>query len=200
MIDEGSDLVSVWKVNRQDPITKTFPSRVFNAMASLVTGVKLHDINCGLKAYRSEVVKRISVYGELHRVIPVLASWEGFRIAEKKVTHNRRKYGSSKYGVSRFLNGIFDLMTVMFITRRARSPLHFFGRVSVIFFAAGGIICFYFLVLWMMGRGLHVRPIMVAGLVMIVIAIQIGSFGLLAELFTSNTKRTFSYTEYQLDD
>lgn len=199
-LDEGYDLVSGWKLNRQDPISKTLPSRVFNFMVSAVTGVKLHDINCGLKAYRGEVVKRVSIYGELHRFIPVLAAWEGFRITEKNVSHSERKFGQSKYGARRFINGILDLMTVMFITRRATSPLHFFGRIAFLFFAVGSIITLYFLILWISGRGLHVRPIMVGGLIMIVIAIQIGSFGLLAELFTSKLERTFSYREYQVDD
>ncbi|HUV35699.1 MAG TPA: glycosyltransferase family 2 protein [Patescibacteria group bacterium] len=199
-LDAGADLVSGWKADRNDPIDKTIPSKVWNIVTSMVSGIKIHDFNCGLKAYRGEVVKRISVYGELHRFIPVLASWEGFRITEKKVSHFARKYGKSKYGARRFLNGIFDLMTVMFITRRATSPLHFFGRLAMLFFAVGSIITLYFLILWIAGRGLHVRPLMVGGLVMIVIAIQIGSMGLLAELFSSKLERTFSYREYKVDE
>lgn len=199
-LDEGYDLVSGWKLNRKDPITKTLPSRLFNLTTSLVSGIRLHDFNCGLKAYRGEVVKRISIYGELHRFIPVIAGWEGFRVTEKRVTHFERKYGRSKFGARRFLNGMFDLMTVMFLTRRASTPFHFFGRVAAVFFAVGGLITLYFAVLWALGRGLHVRPLMVGGLVMIVIAIQIGSFGLLAELFTSRIERTFSYREYRIDD
>ncbi len=199
-LDEGFDLVSGWKLNRQDPISKTLPSKVFNFLVSVVTGVKLHDVNCGLKAYRGEVVKRVSVYGELHRFIPVLAAWEGFRVTEKRVSHSERKFGASKYGTRRFINGMLDLITVMFITRRATSPLHFFGRIAFIFFAVGSIITLYFLILWISGNGLRVRPIMVGGLIMIVIAIQIGSFGLLAELFTSKLERSFSYRDYQVDD
>ena len=199
-LDEGYDLVSGWKINRQDPVSKTLPSKFFNFVTSLVSGIKLHDFNCGLKAYRGEVVKRVSVYGELHRFIPVLAGLEGFKVTERRVTHSARKFGTSKYGVARFLNGFFDLVTVMFVTRRAASPLHFFGRVAVVFLAVGGVITLYFLFLWILGRGLHVRPIMVGGLVMIVIAIQIGSFGLLAELFTSRMERTFAYRDYQIDD
>ncbi len=199
-LDEGYDLVSGWKMNRKDPITKTWPSKFFNLVTSLVSGIRLHDFNCGLKVYRKEVVKRMSIYGELHRFIPVLAGWEGFRVAEKGVTHSERRFGRSKYGVNRFLNGFFDLITVMFITRRATSPFHFFGRIGTIFFLAGGLINLYFLVLWIAGKGLHVRPIMVVGLFMIVIAIQIGSFGLLAELFTSRTDKTFTYREYSIDD
>jgi glycosyltransferase involved in cell wall biosynthesis len=199
-LDEGYDLVSGWKVKRKDPITKTLPSKLFNLTTSLASGIKLHDFNCGLKVYRGEVVKRLSIYGELHRFIPVIAGWEGYRIAEKRVMHFERKFGRSKFGARRFLNGMFDLVTVMFLTRRASSPLHFFGRVAAWFFAAGGLITLYFLILWFMGKGLHVRPLMVGGLVMIVIAIQIGSFGLLAELFTSKVERTFSFREYRIDD
>jgi glycosyltransferase involved in cell wall biosynthesis len=199
-LEEGYDLVSGWKVKRRDPITKTLPSKLFNATTALVSGIRLHDFNCGLKIYRREVVKRISIYGELHRFIPVIAGWEGYRVTEKKVMHFERKFGRSKFGARRFLNGIFDLATVMFLTRRASSPLHFFGRISFGFFAVGSIITLYFLILWLMGRGLHVRPLMVGGLVMIVIAIQIGSFGLLAELFTSKVERTFSFREYRIDD
>ncbi|MFO7916273.1 MAG: glycosyltransferase family 2 protein [Candidatus Krumholzibacteriales bacterium] len=200
MLEEGADLVSGWKVNRQDPLTKTLPSKIFNLVTSAVSKVKLHDFNCGLKAYRKDVVKNISVYGELHRFIPVLASWEGFRIAEKKVTHFERKFGRSKYGTKRFLNGFFDLMTVMFITRRASSPLHFFGRVAVLFFLIGGLINLYFLIKWLAGGGLHVRPIMVGGMLMIVIAIQIASFGLFAELFSSRSRQSFSIKEYLIDE
>ncbi len=199
-LDEGADLVSGWKMNRKDPITKTIPSKFFNFVTSIASGIKIHDFHCGRKAYRGEVVKRISVYGELHRFIPVLAAWEGFRVTEKPVKHYERQFGESKFGVSRFFNGLFDLMTVMFITRRATSPLHFFGRVALVFLAIGGGISLYFLIIWLMGEGLRVRPLMVGGLIMVVIAIQIGSFGLLAELFSSGRERTFSLREYELDD
>lgn len=200
VLEEGFDLVSGWKTNRRDPPSKTVPSKIFNFVTSLVSGIKLHDFNCGLKAYRREVVQRISVYGELHRFIPVLAAWEGFRVTEKGVAHFERRFGRSKYGASRLLNGLFDLMTVMFITRRATSPLHFFGRIAFAFLVVGGGISLYFLIVWLSGHGLHVRPLMVGGLVLIVIAIQIGSFGLLAELFSSAQERTFSIREYEIDD
>ena len=200
MLDDGWDLVSGWKENRKDPISKTLPSRVWNTMVSLVSGIKLHDFNCGLKAYRGEVVKRVRVYGDLHRFIPVLAGWEGFRVTEKPVSHSARRFGRSKYGASRFLNGIFDMMTVWFITRRSSSPLHFFGRVAAVFFAAGGLVTLYFFAVWLAGRGLRVRPLMVGGLVMIVIAVQIASFGLLAELFTWRAEKTFAIREYEVDD
>ena len=200
VLDQGADLVSGWKINRKDPITKTIPSKIFNFVTSFVSGIKLHDFNCGLKVYKKEVVKRVVIYGELHRFIPVLAVWEGFRVSEKGVSHSERKFGRSKYGTKRFLNGFFDLMTVMFITRRSTSPLHFFGRFAVFFLAMGGLINFFFLIQWLMGKGLHVRPVMVGGMIMIVIAVQIGFFGLLAELFTSRTEKSFSFREYLIDD
>ncbi len=199
-LDEGYDLISGWKRDRKDPITKTWPSKLFNFTTSVASGIKLHDFNCGLKVYRRDVVKRIHIYGELHRFIPVLAGWEGFRIGEMKVSHFERQYGRSKYGAKRLLNGMFDLMTVMFITRRSTTPLHLFGRIAFAFFTAGGLISLYFLVQWIMGMGLHVRPLMVLGLIMIVISIQIGSIGLLAELYSSTLERTFSFREYQIDD
>ena len=199
-LDEGYDLISGWKRDRKDPVTKTWPSKLFNFTTSVVSGIKLHDFNCGLKVYRREVVKRVHLYGELHRFIPVLAGWEGFRIGEMKVSHFERQYGRSKYGANRLLNGMFDLMTVMFITRRSTTPLHFFGRIAFAFFAVGGLISFYFLAQWIMGMGLRVRPLMFLGLIMIVISIQIGSIGLLAEMFSSTLERTFSFREYQIDD
>jgi len=199
-LDDGYDLVSGWKQDRKDPITKTWPSRLFNAVTSLASGIRLHDFNCGLKAYRVDVVKRIRVYGELHRFIPVLAGWEGFRIGEQRVSHSERRFGRSKYGARRLLNGMFDLMTVMFITRRSTTPLHLFGRIAFFFLAVGGLINLYFLVEWIMGKGLHVRPLMVLGLIMVVISIQIGSIGLLAELQSSTMQQTFSYREYEVDD
>lgn len=199
-LGEGYDLVSGWKAKRKDPITKTLPSKIFNLVTSLVTGIKLHDFNCGLKVYRGEVVKNISVYGELHRFIPVLASWEGYKVTEKRVSHFERKFGKSKFGSSRFLNGFFDLITVMFITRRASAPLHFFGRIAFLFFFIGAVITLYFVIEWLMGMGMHVRPLMVGGFILIIIAIQIGSFGLLAELFSSRIERSFSYREYRIDD
>jgi glycosyltransferase involved in cell wall biosynthesis len=192
-IDEGADLVSGWKQNRQDPWTKTFPSKVFNIVTSLLSGIRLHDFNCGLKAYRSDVARSISVYGELHRYIPVLASWEGFKVDEIRVRHFKRKYGKSKYGGKRLLNGLFDLVTVMFVTRRALSPLHFFGRIAFVLFALGLAPQIYFFVRWLGGAGLHVRPIMLAGFVMIIVSLQIASIGLVAEMISARSAREPNY-------
>jgi len=199
-IDAGADLVSGWKSNRQDPLSKTLPSRVFNRVTSFATGLKLHDFNCGLKMYRRDVTDSIHVYGELHRFIPALAAWEGFRVDEVPVKHYKRKYGQSKFGARRFLNGFFDLMTTMFVTRRALNPLHFFGRITLLLFALGMAPQLFFLVEWMMGKGLHVRPIMLLGFVLVIVAIQVLSIGLLAELITARSARdtVFTFKEYDV--
>ena len=192
-IQDGADLVSGWKQNRKDPWTKRLPSRVFNFMTSLISGLHLHDFNCGLKAYRADVVRTISVYGELHRFIPVLAGWQGFRVEEVRVRHFKRKYGKSKYGGRRLLNGFFDLMTVMFITRRALNPLHFFGRIAFVLFTIGAIPQVWFLVQYLGGTGLRVRPLMLAGFVLIIVSLQIGSIGLLAELISAQNRSEPNY-------
>lgn len=199
-IEAGADLVSGWKTNRQDPPSKTLPSRVFNRVTSMVTGVKLHDFNCGFKMYRREVVGAITVYGELHRFIPALAAWEGFRVDEVGVRHYKRKYGKSKYGPRRFLNGFFDLITTMFVTRRALNPLHLFGRVALVLFLLGLAPQLYFLVHWLAGNGLRVRPIMLLGFVLIIVAIQVASIGLLAELISARAARetVYAFKEYDV--
>ena len=188
LLDElrrGSDLVCGWKRKRNDPLSKTLPSRLFNAVTSRVSGVKLHDFNTGLKAYRLDVVRSVHVYGELHRFIPVLAAWQGFRVSEIPVQHHARRFGQSKFGAARFLHGFFDLITVMFLTRRGRSPLHFFGLLALAFVVVGGAIEAWFLVDWLRGEGLRVRPLLLLGAGLIVIGIQIASMGLLAEMITA---------------
>jgi glycosyltransferase involved in cell wall biosynthesis len=192
-LEEGADLVSGWKRNRQDPWTKKLPSKFFNLTTSLLSGLKLHDFNCGLKAYRGEVARTISIYGELHRYIPVLAAWERFKVDEVEVRHFKRKYGKSKYGKERFLNGFFDLVTVMFITRRAMSPLHLFGRIAILLFLIGIIPQIYFFFQYLGGAGLRVRPIMLGGFVLVIVALQIGSIGLLAELISARSSREPDY-------
>ena len=199
-IEAGADLVSGWKANRQDPPSKKLPSRLFNAVTSAATGLKLHDFNCGLKMYRRDVTDALNVYGELHRFIPALAAWEGFRVDEVAVKHYKRKYGRSKYGARRFLNGFFDLMTTMFVTRRALNPLHFFGRIAVVLFLLGVAPQLVFLVEWLSGKGLHVRPVMLLGFVLIIVAMQIASIGLLAELITARGARdaVYAFKEYHV--
>lgn len=142
-LEEGYDLVSGWKKKRYDPITKTLPSKLFNAVTRTLSGVPLHDFNCGLKAYRNEVVKSLQIYGEMHRYIPVLARWNGFRVGELVVQHRARKYGHSKFGISRFFNGFLDLLTVMFITKYMKRPMHFFGMAGIVSFFIGFVISGY---------------------------------------------------------
>jgi glycosyltransferase involved in cell wall biosynthesis len=196
-LEAGSDLVCGWKKHRRDPISKRWPSKLFNRVTSRVSGVRLHDFNTGLKAYRLEVVRAIRVYGELHRFIPVLAAWQGFRIDEIPVNHRPRKFGRSKFGAARFLNGLFDLTTVMFITRRGRSPLYFFGSLALVFLIVGLVIDAYFLVLYLEGHGLRVRPLMLIGVGFVIVAIQFASMGLLAEMLSSERaeRQTWSFRE-----
>jgi glycosyltransferase involved in cell wall biosynthesis len=193
-IEAGADLVSGWKKTRHDPLSKRLPSKFFNFVTSRISGLRLHDFNCGLKAYRRDVVKSISVYGELHRFIPVLAAWEGFSVDEIEVRHFKRKYGKSKFGTSRFLNGFFDLLTVMFITRRAKNPLHFFGRIAFVLFVLGLLPQVWFLIQYLGGTGLRVRPLMLGGFVLIIVALQIISMGLVAELLTARSSRDAVYS------
>ena len=183
-LEEGYDLVSGWKKKRFDPISKTIPSKFFNWFTSLVTGIKIHDFNCGLKAYRSDVVKSIQVYGEMHRYLPVLARWSGFRVSEVVVTHHPRKYGKTKFGVTRFFNGFFDLLTVIFITKFHRAPLHFFGFTGALLFFVGFVIEAYMAIMWFLGTGIGQRPLFFLGILLLIIGAQFVLFGLLGEMLT----------------
>lgn len=196
-IKKGYDLVSGWKKKRFDPITKTIPSRFFNFVTSLITGIRIHDFNCGLKAYRKEVVKEVKLYGELHRYIPVLAVWHGFKIGETIVQHHPRKYGKTKFGVGRFWKGFLDLLTVLFTTRYFRRPLHLFGFWGLIFFTLGFVIDLYLVILkFAEGMSLSNRPLFVGGILLIIVGIQFISIGLLGEMI-SKTRRT-SEEEYSI--
>ena len=182
--DGGHDLVSGWKKNRKDPISKTVPSRFFNWITRLFSGLPLHDFNCGLKAYRREVVKSVNVYGELHRYIPLLAKWEGYdRITEKVVQHHPRKYGETKFGVERFIQGFLDLITVVFLTRYAVRPMHFFGSLGTVAFVAGfGINLWLSVEKLVFGNPLGDRPLLLLGLLLILFGAQMFSTGLLGEM------------------
>jgi len=189
-IDDGYDLVSGWKKVRRDPITKTIPSRFFNFVTSRMSGVRLHDMNCGLKAYRREVVKTVKVYGELHRYIPVLAHWEGFRVGEIIVNHRPRKYGKTKFGIGRLWKGALDLLTVVFTTRYLRNPLHLFGLWGMLSFFAGLVIDGWLAVEWLRGMtSLSNRPLFIAGVLLMIVGVQFISIGLLGEMI-SKTRRT----------
>ncbi len=190
VLEEGYDVVSGWKKKRFDPITKTIPSKFFNWITRKMSKIKLHDFNCGLKAYRKEVVKSIEVYGEMHRYIPLIAKWAGFRkIGEKVVQHRARKYGITKFGLERFINGFLDLMSILFVSRFRKKPMHFFGTMGSLFFLAGGIISIWLIVekIVHIARNMQVRdivdqPLFYLALVAMIIGSQLFLTGFLAEL------------------
>ncbi len=181
-LDEGYDVVSGYKQQRNDPWTKVFPSRVFNWMVRRSTGTELHDVNCGFKAYRGVVLKNVRLYGELHRFVPVLAHWKRFRVGEVIVQHHARKHGVSKFGGGRFFRGLMDLITVVFLMKYERRPAHFFGGLGALTLFAGFVICFYLLVIKIMGHSIGHRPLLSLGVLLTVVGVQILATGLIAEL------------------
>jgi glycosyltransferase involved in cell wall biosynthesis len=183
------DLVSGWKRNRQDPLSKTLPSRIFNVITSFVSGIPLRDFNCGFKAYRAEVVRQLDLYGEIYRFIPVLAHSKGYNVAEIPVDHQPRLHGASKYSFERFLRGAFDLLTVTFLCRFQRRPLHLFGVVGLFFMLIGLAIDVYMSLLWLAGTALSNRPLLLFGTLLIIVGVQVLIFGLLAEMITAATYR-----------
>ncbi|MBD3348002.1 MAG: glycosyltransferase [Candidatus Eisenbacteria bacterium] len=192
-LGEGYDLVSGWKKERKDPLSKRLPSKLFNWVTGRLSGLPLHDMNCGLKVYRREVVKRIKVYGELHRYTPVLAHFAGFRVTELPVTHHAREFGRSKFGAERFARGLFDLVTILFLRRYVTRPLHLFGMVGGILFTGGFAIGIYLTVLKIMGEAIGRRPLLTLGILLMVIGVQIVSVGLVAEMLTSMSVERVSY-------
>jgi glycosyltransferase involved in cell wall biosynthesis len=193
-LDDGYDLISGWKKKRRDPLSKRIPSRIFNRVTRLITGVRIHDFNCGLKVYRREVVESLNVYGELHRYIPALAKWEGFRIGEIQVNHRARKYGRTKYGGSRFIKGFLDLITVMFLSRYTRRPLHLFGFIGLLSSIAGFAITMYLVILRITKAAyLSNRPLLFIGVLLLIIGIQFISIGLLGEMITRSQASGHTY-------
>jgi glycosyltransferase involved in cell wall biosynthesis len=185
-LEEGHDLVSGWKRERQDPLSKTLPSRLFNRVTAWVTGVPLHDFNSGFKAYRREVVEELRLYGELHRFIPALAAWRGFRIDEVPVHHRPRQFGRSKFGSARYWRGFLDLLTVLFLTRYTRRPLHLFGGLGLLAWAVGGAVNLYLSGLWLAGvRPIGNRPLLAFGILSMLVGLQFFCLGLLSELILS---------------
>ena len=183
-ISEGSDLVSGWKKVRHDPWAKTFPSKIFNFVTRLLTGVKIHDFNCGLKAYRSSVIKSIEIFGGRHRYIPALAGQKNFSISEIIVNHRPRKYGTTKYGGSRLLHGFFDLLTILFLNRYTQHPLHFFGMIGLTTFTAGiltELVVLYYK-FWLGEPFAKHIALLLLGLILLFIGIQFFSIGLLGEM------------------
>ncbi len=198
---EGYDLVSGWKKKRFDPVNKTIPSKLFNFITRKISGIKLHDFNCGLKAYRSEVVKNIRVYGEMHRYIPVIAKWNGFdRIGEKIVEHYPRKYGKTKFGLERFINGFLDLISITFVMRFIKKPMHFFGSFGTLSFLVGILIT-----LWIIGMKIYQirnhlpvrevtdQPLFFLALVAVIVGVQLFMTGFIAEILTINSEKTSQY-------
>ncbi len=193
-LERGWDMVSGWKFPRRDPLSKTLPSKIYNLVTRLTTGVHLHDFNCGFKAYRRQIVQELQIYGELHRYIPVLAHQQGFRVGEIKVRHHPRRFGLSKYGGSRFAQGFFDLITVLFLLRYDRRPLHMFGWFGLLSFVSGLAINAYLTVLWFMGeRPIGDRPLLMLGVLLVILGAQFISLGLVAEMvnrgFAAQTKQ-----------
>ena len=187
-LEEGYDLVSGWKFDRKDGFIKRFSSKIFNSITSFVSGVKLHDFNCGLKAYRKETLKELELYGELHRFIPLLVNWKGFKVGEVKVNHAPRKYGESKFGGERFLRGFFDLLTVTLLTKYTHKPLHLFGLLGLLLSTGGFVINLYLTILWFSGKFIGHRPLLMLGILLMIIGIQFIFFGLLAELVVFSTR------------
>lgn len=199
-LEGGYDLVSGWKKDRRDPLSKRVPSKFFNMVVRYFSGLRLHDFNCGLKAYRREVVQSFRIYGELHRYIPVLAKFNGFRVGEVPVCHHPRKYGSSKYGIKRFIAGFLDLLTVILLTRYTAKPLHFFGSLGLVFCFIGGLINLYIVGLFVKS-GFHNiqgrQPLLVGGVFLFLLGVQFISTGLLAELITHS--RMEKQSTYRID-
>ena len=184
-LDEGFDLVTGWKAHRRDPITRRALSRIFNWVTGRVSGLRLHDLNCGLKAYRAEVVQGLRLYGELHRFIPVLAHYRGHRIAELAVNHRPREHGRSRYGVERYMRGFLDLLTVSFIGRYRYRPLHLFGGLGLTLGAFGLAVLIYLTALKIDGQAIGRRPLLILGVLLVVVGLQFFSLGLISELITS---------------
>jgi glycosyltransferase involved in cell wall biosynthesis len=183
-IEEGHDVVVGWKVERLDPQNRLVLSRIFNGTVRRATGVKLHDMNCGFNGYRREVIRSIPVYGDLFRFIPAFAAWEGFRVAEVPVKHHARKYGKSRYGLERILRGFFDLLSVMFLTRFQRKPMHLFGLVGLVLGGVGFLTELYLTILWFRGHKIGDRPLLLLGALLILAGIQFFSMGFIGEFLT----------------
>lgn len=184
-LDEGYDMVIGWKFPRLDPITKTAPSKLFNATLRASTGLNIHENNSGYKAMRRVVAEEMTLYGEMHRFIPAIAHWRGFKVTEIKVKHHPRKFGKTKYGLSRMWRGFFDFTTIYFLNQFTRRPLHFFGGIGVVIFSIGFVIDLILTIEWILGLTvLHTRPLLWLGILMIIVGIQSLIFGLLAEMIT----------------
>ena len=206
ILEDGYDLVSGWKQHRQDnKLTKNLPSKLYNATARRITGIKLHDMNCGLKAYRNEVVKSIEVYGEMHRYIPYLAKNEGYgKIGEKPVCHQKRKYGKSKFGMNRFVNGFLDLLSLSFLQTFGKKPMHFFGYPGILMFLVGGIMAVWIIIAKLVHQSQHVsyravtdQPLFYLALVAVIIGVLLFLAGFICEMIsrTSSERNRYNIQE-----
>jgi glycosyltransferase involved in cell wall biosynthesis len=187
-LSDDYDLVVAWRHERRDPLSKRLPSKVANTAVSALTGVRIHDLNCGFKAYRREVVQDLKLYGELHRFIPVLAHWRGYRVTEQKVVHRPRQYGQSKYGFERLGRSFLDFGMVLFLTYYLKRPMHLFGTLGALLFLFGFAIGLYLTGLWVLGEGIGWRPLLFLGILAMVVGVQMASIGLLGEMI-----RNFAY-------
>ena len=188
-LDDGYDMVGAWRAQRQDPVSKRWPSRLANMTVSTLTGVKLHDLNCGFKVYRREVVQELRLYGELHRYIPVLAHWKGFRIAEVPVAHHPRQHGRSKYGAGRLARGYVDFLSVLFLTTYLKRPMQLFGLIGSAVTAVGTVIMLYLVAVWLIEGQLGWRPLLFFGITALMVGIQLISIGLLGEMLRNSMFR-----------
>jgi len=200
MIKEGGyDIVSGWKKKRFDPLSKTIPTKLYNGVTSWMSGVKLHDMNCGLKSYRSDVVKNIEVYGEMHRYIPVIAKWAGFtKVGEKVVQHQARKYGVTKFGLSRFIYGPLDLFSIMFVGKFGKRPMHFFGVIGIMISLIGTILMLYLSIskiFWNV-NGIADRPAFFLGMLLIIVGVQLFIAGFVAELVS---RSAYGRNQYKIE-
>jgi dolichol-phosphate mannosyltransferase len=185
-LEEGFDLVSGWKARRRDPLTRRLPSKLFNWVAGRMSGLHLHDMNCGLKAYRAEVVHGLVLYGELHRFIPVLAHEQGYRVGEVTVNHRPRGHGRSRYGLERYLRGFLDLLTVSFMGRYRHRPLHLFGGLGLFLTTIGLAVLIYLTVDKLSGHAIGQRPLLTLGVLLVVVGMQFFTLGLISEMITSH--------------
>ncbi len=196
IVKEGYDLVSGWKKERHDPITKTIPTKLYNWATRKMSGIKLNDMNCGLKAYHHDVVKNIEVYGEMHRYIPVIAKAEGFdKIGEKVVAHQARKYGVTKFGINRFSRGLLDLMSISFMSRFGKRPMHFFGSVGLLFTVLGTTLLTILTIQKLIYKviGIASRPMFFLGMLLVIVGIQLFITGFLAEMISRNSPNRNKY-------
>lgn len=200
--EEKYDIISGWKKKRYDPITKTIPTKLFNAATRKMSGIQLNDFNCGLKAYRKDVIKTIEVYGEMHRYIPVIAKWAGFsKIGEQVVEHRARKYGTTKFGFSRFINGFLDLLSIFFVGKFGKRPMHFFGSLGVLSFLIGTIMAVWMIAVKLYHIAAHIpykreitdQPLFYIALVAIIVGSQMFLTGFVAELVTRNAPERNQY-------